>query len=86
MLLYFQIPLLSCAAVSGGGLYLHGPLNALDESIFTANTAGEEGPAVMSMGYITSMSNVSFDHNAFSCATGFYGYDAESGTDEVIHL
>ena len=41
---------------------------------FVANTARVEGPAVMSIGFLEEMSNVSFSENAYYCRVGEYGY------------
>ena len=41
---------------------------------FVANKAGVEGPAVMSVGFLEEMSNVSFSENAYFCRVGDYGY------------
>ena len=44
------------------------------DSTFMANEAGVEGPAVMSIGYLEQLSNVTFSENAYFCRAGEYGY------------
>lgn len=41
---------------------------------FVANQAGIEGVAVISIGLLEALSNVSFSENLFYCRAGSYGY------------
>ena len=58
---------------SGGAIFHTGSMRVFNTS-FVANKAGVEGPAVMSVGFLEEMSNVSFSENAFFCRVGEYGY------------
>lgn len=44
----------------------------LDTCDFIANEAGDEGLAVISIGLLESMSNVTFENNTLHCAAGEY--------------
>lgn len=72
--------------MSGGGVFHHGPLDTLNGSTFLGNTAGIEGPAVTSVGFVESMFNSTFIDNSFYCPKGYYGYDEDSEAEEVILL
>lgn len=50
-------------------------LKTLHETVFVSNAAGEEGPAVKSMGTLESLSDVTFKANTFYCPIGYYGYE-----------
>lgn len=67
------------AEVSGGALLHSGVLVELSGTIFEENTAGEDGPAVMSLGLAQNISNVDFVANAFYCSSGFYGVEDDAG-------
>ena len=43
--------------------------------------AGEEGLAVMSLGSINDITDLTFRNNSFFCSSGMYGY--EENIDEV---
>ena len=51
---------------------------------FVANKAGDEGPAVMSVGFLEEMSNVSFSENAYFCRVGDYGYLDKSEARRMV--
>lgn len=71
-----------------GGGYIHsGVLVLLDGSTFVGNQAGEDGPAVMSLGIAENFSSVTFDANTFYCSAGAYGYEneTEAGVGEDEH-
>lgn len=59
--------------VSGGAIY-HTALLRVANTTFVGNKAGVEGPAVMSVGLVHTLSNVSFLDNAYHCRAGEYGY------------
>lgn len=52
-----------------------GVLVELSESWFTDNAAGNEGPAVLSLGQLADMWDVVFDRDHTMCDVGFYGVD-----------
>lgn len=60
-----------------------GQLTALNRSIFKANTAGE-GPAIMNEGEIENLFDLTLDDNMLRCSAGTYGYNADSGAEEVM--
>lgn len=39
------------------------------------NRAGEDGPAILSLGIAEAFSDVAFDANTFYCSPGGYGYE-----------
>lgn len=41
---------------------------------FVANEAGVEGAAVMSIGFLEMLSNVTFSDNMYFCPSGEYGH------------
>ena len=47
---------------------------SLDRCAFIENEAGDEGLAVISIGLLVSMDNVTFQDNTKHCDTGEYGY------------
>ena len=68
-------------AVQGGALLHSGVLVALTNCTFEWNMAGEDGLAVMSLGLVNNMKNLTFQNNSFFCTSGKYGL--EEGSDEV---
>ena len=40
--------------------------------------AGEDGLAVMSLGLVNNITDLTFQNNAFFCASGKYGLDKDS--------
>ena len=46
---------------------------SLENCSFTANDAGDEGLAVISIGLLDRMENVTFANNTLHCDTGEYG-------------
>ena len=46
---------------------------SLENCDFIANDAGDEGLAVISIGLLDSMENVTFANNTLHCDTGEYG-------------
>lgn len=58
------------AESSGGGLVHGGVLAELSNSIFELNRAGNEGPAILSLGQLRSMSGVTFRDNYYYCEAG----------------
>lgn len=53
----------------------------LNGSTFVENKAGNEGPAVLSLGIAENISGITLDNNTFYCSAGQYGY--EDVIDEV---
>ena len=45
--------------------------------------AGEDGLAVMSLGVVNNIANLSFQNNSFFCASGKYGLEEDSDEIEV---
>lgn len=43
-----------------------------------ANKAGVKGPAIISIGLLIELSNVSFSENSFDCPATKYGYVVEN--------
>eukprot|EP00903_Cladosiphon_okamuranus_P007092 g6891.t2 len=71
-------------AAGSGGAYLHSGVNVdLERCTFVENQAGEEGPAVLSLGIAENVSEVVFDSNTFYCSSGTYGYEMASSDPEV---
>lgn len=58
---------------SGGAIFHAGYMRVLNTS-FVANVASVEGPAIMSVGQLKELSNVSFTENTYFCRVGEYGY------------
>lgn len=72
---------LPSSEVSGGAFLHSGVLVELSGTTFENNTAGEDGPAVMSLGQAHNISNVNFDGNTLYCGVGYYV--AEKDGDNV---
>lgn len=68
--------------VSGGAIYHTGALRIFNGT-FLANKAGVEGAAIISIGVLETLSNVSFSENSYYCRAGEYGHVIEN---EVSHL
>lgn len=62
-----------CSEFSGGAIFHTGSLH-VDDTSFVDNKAAVEGPAIVSIGLITKLSNVSFSGNAFHCRAEKYAY------------
>ena len=45
--------------------------------------AGEEGLAVMSLGSMNTITDLTFQNNSFSCSSGMYGYEEDIAEVEV---
>lgn len=58
---------------SGGAIVHTGSLRVLN-STFMGNEAGVEGTAITSLGFLETLSNVSFSENTYYCGAGKYGY------------
>lgn len=56
----------------------------MDGSTFVENKAGDDGPAVLSLGIAENVSNVTFDANTFYCSAGQYGYEMKRSTDDEV--
>lgn len=67
-------------------MFHHETLAALRRSTFIANTAGIEGPAIMSIGVMESVESVTLDRNEFHCEEGFYAYDVDNNDGRVRPL
>lgn len=61
------------SGISGGAIFHTGSMS-LATCTFIENEAGDEGLAVISIGLLDSMDNVTFQDNTKHCATGQYGY------------
>lgn len=55
---------------SGGALVHAGVIEHMSDTNFRRNGAGKEGPAILSLGLLNSIADVTFDGNAFYCAVG----------------
>ena len=76
---YYFIP-----EVQGGALLHSGTLEALTECTFESNMAGEDGLlAVMSLGIINYITDLTFKNNSFFCASGKYGLEEDIDEIEV---
>ena len=75
---YYYIP-----EVQGGALLHTGTLEALTECTFKSNMAGEDGLAVMSLGIINYIADLTFKNNSFFCASGKYSLEEDSYQIEV---
>lgn len=51
----------------------------MSNTTFVENRAGDSGPAVVSFGLVSGMSNTTFGTNTHYCPSGQYGYDIEQG-------
>ena len=58
---------------SGGAIFHTGSLR-LSSTSFVGNKVGVEGPAIMSVGFLEELSDVSFLENTYDCRAGQYGY------------
>ena len=74
-ILLYYIP-----AVEGGALLHSGVLVALIGCTFDSNMAGEDGLAVMSLGLVNNITDLTFQNNSLFCTSGTY--DLEEGSDE----
>ena len=70
-------------AVQGGALLHSGVLVALTNCSFESNMAGEDGLAVMSLGLVNCIRDLTFQKNSFFCASGKYGLEKDSDEVEV---
>ncbi|CAN0516936.1 unnamed protein product, partial [Laminaria digitata] len=61
----------------GGAVFHAGPL-CVTNTTFLANEAGLEGAAVMSIGLLKELYNVSFSENTYRCGASEYGYILKS--------
>ena len=69
------------AASSGGALVHAGVMEEISDTVFDGNGAGNEGPAVLSLGLLDSMSAVTFDSNEFFCEEGKFSAETRVGSD-----
>lgn len=53
-----------------------GVMEEVSGTVFRRNSAGNEGPAVLSLGIVQSISNVIFGDNVFFCDVGTYSREA----------
>lgn len=58
-----------------------GVTEEISDTVFEANGAGNEGPAVLSLGLLSYMSGVTFDDNAFYCEEGKFSTEVELKND-----
>ena len=58
----------------------------LFNTTFVANKAGVEGAAIMSVGLLEELSNVSFTENTYFCRTGEYGHIAKSKASKKLRM
>lgn len=58
---------------SGGAIFNSGSLRVIDTNLVN-NLAGVEGVAVISIGPMENLSNVTFLENMYYCSIGDYGY------------
>ena len=68
---------------SGGAIFHTGSLR-LSSTSFVGNKVGVEGPAVMSVGFLEELSDVSFLENTYDCRAGRYGYMFKNEVNNVI--
>lgn len=47
----------------------------MDNATFVKNRSGDAGLAVMSLGIVEDMSNITFESNTYYCRSGTYGYE-----------
>lgn len=65
------------AAESSGGALVHaGVMEEVSGTVFRRNSAGNEGPALLSLGIVQTISDVTFEDNVFYCDTGTYSREA----------
>lgn len=53
-----------------------GVMEEISGTVFSGNSAGNEGPAVLSLGIVESISDVTFVDNVFYCDAGTYSREA----------
>lgn len=70
------------ATSSGGALVHAGVMQEISDSEFKGNRAGNEGPAVLSLGQIDYMGGVTFDDNDFFCQEGTFSMERQVGRTE----
>ena len=70
-------------AVQGGAILHSGVLVALTGCTFDWNMAGVDGLAVMSLGLVNIVTDISLRNNSFFCASGKYGLEENSDEIEV---
>lgn len=68
-------------AASGGALVHAGVMEEISDTAFEGNAAGNEGPAVLSLGLLSSMEAVTFDGNDFYCEEGEFGTETQIDKD-----
>lgn len=54
-----------------------GVMTGISDTVFEDNGAGSEGPAVLSLGLLSTMEGVTFDGNGFFCEQGTYGMETD---------
>lgn len=64
-------------------MFHSGKLETLTRTVLQGNSAGQEGPAVMSIGSVKNMSGTTFANNTFFCPSGTYGFDLDRDAEEV---
>lgn len=69
------------AASSGGALVHAGVMEEVSDTVFEGNGAGNEGPAVLSLGLLDYMGAVTFDSNEFFCEEGKFSTETRVGSD-----
>lgn len=53
-----------------------GVVEEMSTTLFSHNGAGNEGPAILSLGMLNAMTSVTFLDNAFYCGSGKYSADS----------
>lgn len=53
-----------------------GVVEDMSNTLFSHNGAGNEGPAILSLGILNAMTSVTFLENGFYCAAGKYSADS----------
>lgn len=53
-----------------------GVMEEVSGTVFRRNSAGNEGPAVLSLGIVQTISGVTFEDNVFYCDVGSYSREA----------
>ena len=71
-------------ATSGEAIFHTGSMR-VSNTIFAANQAGVEGPAVMGIGFLEELSNVSFSENTYYCRAREYGYIVKNEARKFCH-
>ena len=69
-----QLPVRQSFVVYSGGAIFHTGSLRVSNTMFTANVVGADGPAIMSIGPLEQLSNVSFSENEYHCPPGQYAY------------